>query len=197
MSAPAVGKLDAQDNGDKIGNKFQAPKTQLFALIIDGIFDRNLPWELVLIGVLIAVTLELSGVPSLPFAVGVYLPLASSVPITLGEGNPISARSSRVRGSVDLNPNLTADTRLVDLEGARGLGINAGSVQFSVDPNAGAARSGTLDIAGRRFTVDQDAAPPPPPLPEIAIIERPRWLSYGIVAAMAAAAGAAAILIVR
>jgi flagellin-like hook-associated protein FlgL len=61
------------------------------------------------------------------------LGLASSVPITLGEGNPISARSSRVRGSVDLNPNLTADTRLADLEGARGLGISAGTVQFSVN----------------------------------------------------------------
>lgn len=82
---PAVnGKLDTQDDGTKVPNKFQAPKTQLFALIIDGIFDRNLPWDLVLIGVLIAVTLELSGVPSLPFAVGVYLPLASSVPIFLG-----------------------------------------------------------------------------------------------------------------
>ena len=64
--------------------KFDAPKTQLVALIIDGILDQNLPWDLVMIGVLIAITLELAGVPSLPFAVGVYLPLASSVPIFLG-----------------------------------------------------------------------------------------------------------------
>jgi hypothetical protein len=53
-------------------------------LIIDGILDRRLPWSLVLIGVLIAVTLELSGVASLPFAVGVYLPLAASTPIFAG-----------------------------------------------------------------------------------------------------------------
>jgi putative OPT family oligopeptide transporter len=64
--------------------KYDAPKTQLMALIINGILDRELPWGLVLIGVLIALTLELSGVPALPFAVGVYLPLASSMPIFLG-----------------------------------------------------------------------------------------------------------------
>ncbi len=83
---PAVnGKLTAEDNGNsKKSQKFEAPKTQLFAFIINGLFDKNLPWGLVMIGVLIAVTLELSGVPSLPFAVGVYLPLASSVPIFLG-----------------------------------------------------------------------------------------------------------------
>jgi OPT family oligopeptide transporter len=84
---PAVnGQLKAQDNGEEVSTayKFNAPKTQLFALIIDGIFDRNLPWDLVLIGALIALTLELAGVPSLPFAVGVYLPLAASVPIFVG-----------------------------------------------------------------------------------------------------------------
>ena len=85
---PAVnGKLEFEDSDlDKRTKikRFEAPKTQLVALIIDGILDRNLPWDLVLIGVLIAVTLELAGVPSLPFAVGVYLPLSSSTPIFLG-----------------------------------------------------------------------------------------------------------------
>jgi putative OPT family oligopeptide transporter len=82
---PAVnGTLKTQDNGDPASNKFEAPKTELIALIIDGILDRDLPWGLVLIGVLIAITLELSGVPALPFAVGVYLPLAASVPVFLG-----------------------------------------------------------------------------------------------------------------
>jgi hypothetical protein len=83
---PAInGSLKTADDGtDMKGNKFEAPKTQLVALIINGVFDRDLPWGLVIIGVLIAIVLELSGVPSLPFAVGVYLPLASSVPIFVG-----------------------------------------------------------------------------------------------------------------
>ena len=81
---PAInGQLKTQDD-DTAALKFNAPKTQLVALIIDGIFDRNLPWDLVLIGVLIAVALELAGVPSLPFAVGVYLPIEASMPIFLG-----------------------------------------------------------------------------------------------------------------
>jgi OPT family oligopeptide transporter len=83
---PAInGAVKVQDNGESVESyKFVAPKTQLIGLIINGIFDRNLPWDLVLIGVLIAVTLELSGVPSLPFAVGVYLQLGTSMAIFLG-----------------------------------------------------------------------------------------------------------------
>jgi hypothetical protein len=83
---PAInGRLKKRDDGgDLHANKFSAPKTQLMAKIINGIFDQKLPWGLVLLGVLIAITLELSGVPSLPFAVGVYLPLESSTPIFLG-----------------------------------------------------------------------------------------------------------------
>lgn len=82
---PAVnGTLKTEDGGAKVQYKFDAPKTQLVALIIDGILDRNLPWELVIIGALIAFTVHLCGVSALAFAVGVYLPLSSSVPIFLG-----------------------------------------------------------------------------------------------------------------
>jgi putative OPT family oligopeptide transporter len=64
--------------------KFDAPKASLFALIIDGILTRKLPWSLVLTGVMLAIVMELCGVASLPFAVGVYLPLSTSVPIFCG-----------------------------------------------------------------------------------------------------------------
>ncbi len=64
--------------------KLDAPKASLFALIIDGILTRKLPWSLVLVGVMIALMMELCGVASLPFAVGVYLPLSTSVPIFAG-----------------------------------------------------------------------------------------------------------------
>jgi putative OPT family oligopeptide transporter len=64
--------------------RYPAPKAQLFALIIDGILTRKLPWDLVLVGVCIALMLELCGVSSLPFAVGVYLPISSSAPIFVG-----------------------------------------------------------------------------------------------------------------
>lgn len=64
--------------------KFEAPKATLMSYIIKGILDRQLPWALVLMGVAIAVVLELAGIPSLPFAVGVYLPLSASAPILVG-----------------------------------------------------------------------------------------------------------------
>ncbi len=64
--------------------KFDAPKATLMSYIIKGILDRELPWGLVLFGVMIAVVLEISGVPSLAFAVGVYLPISSTSPIFIG-----------------------------------------------------------------------------------------------------------------
>jgi len=64
--------------------KYDAPKATLMSYIIKGILNQQLPWGLVLLGVMIAIVLEMSGIPSLAFAVGVYLPLSSSSPIFLG-----------------------------------------------------------------------------------------------------------------
>lgn len=77
------GTIRRKDDGTEV-QKFKAPKARLMSLITDGILNQKLPWTLVLLGVSIAVVLELSGVPSLPFAVGVYLPLSSSTPIFAG-----------------------------------------------------------------------------------------------------------------
>jgi putative OPT family oligopeptide transporter len=65
-------------------DKFNAPKAVLISYIIKGILGHKLPWSLVLLGVMIAVTLEMAGIPSLAFAVGVYLPLSSTSPIWAG-----------------------------------------------------------------------------------------------------------------
>jgi hypothetical protein len=59
-------------------SKFDAPKAQLFRLIIDGTLGGSLPWGLVLIGVFLAILMELVGVSSLPFAVGLYLNISTS-----------------------------------------------------------------------------------------------------------------------
>jgi len=64
--------------------KFDAPKATLMSYIIKGILGGQLPWGLVLLGAMIAITLEMSGIPSLAFAVGVYLPLSTSAPIFIG-----------------------------------------------------------------------------------------------------------------
>jgi putative OPT family oligopeptide transporter len=77
------GTVTKRPDGSEV-KKFDAPKATLVSYIIKGILDRKLPWALVLFGVMIAVVLELAGVPSLAFAVGVYLPIATSIPIFVG-----------------------------------------------------------------------------------------------------------------
>ncbi|HYM22770.1 MAG TPA: oligopeptide transporter, OPT family [Vicinamibacterales bacterium] len=68
-----------------IGSKdIAAPQATLMATIIKGLLSHNLPWGLVLVGVFIAVTLELCGIHSLSFAVGSYLPIATTAPIFIG-----------------------------------------------------------------------------------------------------------------
>jgi putative OPT family oligopeptide transporter len=61
-----------------------APQATLMATIIKGLLGQNLPWGLVLVGVFISITLELCGIHSLSFAVGSYLPIATTAPIFAG-----------------------------------------------------------------------------------------------------------------
>ncbi len=72
------------DNGEDAPKEFTAPQPRLFANIIDGILGGTLQWSLIIAGALIAITLELCGVSALPVAVGMYLSLASSMPIFIG-----------------------------------------------------------------------------------------------------------------
>jgi putative OPT family oligopeptide transporter len=65
-------------------NALPAPQATLMATIIKGLLSQNLPWGLVLVGVFISVTLELCGIHSLSFAVGSYLPIATTAPIFAG-----------------------------------------------------------------------------------------------------------------
>lgn len=64
--------------------KLPAPQAALMATVIKGLLSQNLPWGLVIVGMGIALVMELSGVRSLPFAVGAYLPLSVSTPIFVG-----------------------------------------------------------------------------------------------------------------
>jgi putative OPT family oligopeptide transporter len=69
---------------DPVRLKFKAPKTEVMGLIVNGLLNAKLKWAPVLIGAFLAVALELCGVSSLAFAVGVYIPMSASTPIFLG-----------------------------------------------------------------------------------------------------------------
>src|SRR5215212_4256999 len=77
------GVLKKDENGNEL-ERFDAPKATLMSYIIKGVLGQNLPWGLVILGAMLAVVLEVSGVPSLAFAVGIYLPISTSAPIFVG-----------------------------------------------------------------------------------------------------------------
>jgi putative OPT family oligopeptide transporter len=71
--------------GHAIGSEdFPAPQATLMATIIQGLLAQDLPWGLIFAGMFIAVVVELCGVRSLSFAVGLYLPLSTTLPIFVG-----------------------------------------------------------------------------------------------------------------
>lgn len=77
-------EMRAQGIEHAIGEKFNAPQATLMATLIKGLLSFNLDWQFVLVGLFIAITMELCGVKSLSFAVGLYLPLSTTLPIWIG-----------------------------------------------------------------------------------------------------------------
>jgi putative OPT family oligopeptide transporter len=65
-------------------NALLSPQANLMKLLVQGVVDQELPWPLILTGMAAALVVELLGIPSLPFAVGLYLPLSLSTPIMAG-----------------------------------------------------------------------------------------------------------------
>jgi putative OPT family oligopeptide transporter len=84
LSDPGINGVITERPGGGHVDKYNAPKATLMSYIIKGILSGQLPWGLVLLGVFIAIVLELAGIPSLAFAVGVYLPISTSAPIFVG-----------------------------------------------------------------------------------------------------------------
>ncbi|MDR0793747.1 MAG: OPT/YSL family transporter [Chitinophagaceae bacterium] len=69
----------------KIGTEtYPAPQGTLMATLIKGILSFNLDWQFVLVGVFIAIVMELCGIKALSFAIGIYLPLSTTLPIAIG-----------------------------------------------------------------------------------------------------------------
>ena len=122
---PIAQESDTMDNGEKAPKSFSAPQPQLFALITEGILGGKLEWGLVIIGVLIAIAVQLAGVSALPFAVGMYLPLGTSTAIFIGgmlrlaadkaRGKPISEAESETSSGVLLSSGYIAGGTLIGL----------------------------------------------------------------------------------
>jgi OPT family oligopeptide transporter len=86
-------EMAAQNIQHAIGtDKYPAPQGTLMATLIKGILSFNLDWQFVLVGVAIAIVMELCGIKALSFAIGLYLPLSTTLPIFIG---------GAIRGVVD------------------------------------------------------------------------------------------------
>jgi len=133
-----------------------APQATLMKLVVEGIFDNALPWGLVFIGVGISIVIELLKIPSLPFAVGVYLPLSTTFSVFLGgmlrkfmesrAANEDEKASRREKG-------ILFGSGLVGGEGLLGVAIAAavfiqGKAPEGFDVNYGAIMEFALGITG-------------------------------------------------
>nr|WP_232335170.1 MULTISPECIES: oligopeptide transporter, OPT family [Thermoactinomyces] len=73
------------DQAYEIGSEaLPAPKAMLMKIIVEGLMQGNLPWELIIMGAALAITIEFLGINSLTVAVGFYLPISISAPIMVG-----------------------------------------------------------------------------------------------------------------
>ncbi len=142
------GAFNKRPDGSEV-RKYDAPKAVLMSYIIKGILDQQLPWALVIFGVMIAIILEMAGVPSLPFAVGVYLPLSSSAPIFVG---------GMVRWLVDRRRNKTAEFANASEEERTAAGDRSPGVLLASGYIAGGALAGILIAFTAGVLTDFDKA---------------------------------------
>ena len=126
-----------------------APQATLMSTIIKGLLSQNLPWGLVLVGVFIAITLELCGIHSLSFAVGSYLPIGTTAPIFAG---------GLVRAYVETKTGTTEESE-----------VGSGTL-FSSGLIAGGSLAGILYaiLFGRGIVPEADG---PNPLAPIAVLQ--------------------------
>jgi putative OPT family oligopeptide transporter len=81
---PQTGKIEIQWIHGIGSEKASAPQARLMATVINGILTRKLPWGLILLGVFLVIAVELLGIRSLSFAVGFYIPMATTLAIFCG-----------------------------------------------------------------------------------------------------------------
>lgn len=80
----ATRRIEFQQRVGIGSERLPAPQAVLMSTVINGILRQSLPWRLVLLGVFVVVVMELCGIKSLAFAVGSYLPIATTAPIFCG-----------------------------------------------------------------------------------------------------------------
>ena len=130
--------------------RFPAPQGTLMATLIKGLLAQNLDWQFVLVGVFSAITIQLCGVSALSFAVGLYLPLSTTLPIFAGGAlRGLVDRANGVKGAghggdEDLGPGNLFATGLV--AGGALAGVAVAMVVALSENRAEAGSTGLKDL---------------------------------------------------
>ncbi len=119
------------------GPELAAPQANMMKLVVDGIIDQSIPWSLVLVGVGITLVIHFLKLPTLAFAVGVYLPLATMLPVFVGGliRRIVERKSAGDKGLLQTRreSGILFGSGLVGGEGLMGVGI-AGYAFFAGRP---------------------------------------------------------------
>ncbi len=104
------GTLYLLDAGFGFGSaELAAPQATLMKMIIEGVMSAELPWNLVLVGALIAVVVEIIGIPVLPFAIGIYLPVQLNACIMVGGIIRLVFDKMKFKGNEEKKKEVTND----------------------------------------------------------------------------------------
>jgi hypothetical protein len=123
---PATGNIERQWVPGIGSDKAPAPQANLMATVVNGIIDRRLPWNLVLIGVFIVIGVELLGIRSLSFAVGFYISIATTLAIFTGGivrwiVDRAAAKAGETKDESDVSPGSLYASGLIAAGGVVGL----------------------------------------------------------------------------
>ncbi|WP_243344300.1 oligopeptide transporter, OPT family [Anaerococcus sp. AGMB09787] len=130
------------------GAELPAPQATLMKLIVEGVMDGNLPWNLVIIGVFIAIMAELVGISVLPFAIGLYLPLSTSTGIMVGGIVRLIIDKVKSKSSEEKEAAITSGTLysagLIAGEGLMGIILAV----FALIPIGASTLADKIDLSG-------------------------------------------------
>lgn len=126
-----------------------APQAMLMKMIIEGVMDSNLPWGLVFIGVFLAVAAQVVGIPVLPFAIGVYLPVQLNACIMVGglirlAFDKMKNKEKKEKEAI-INDGVLYCSGMIAGEGLVGILLAV----FALIPVGASTLSGVIDLSGK------------------------------------------------
>ncbi len=126
-----------------------APQAMLMKMIIEGVMDSNLPWGLVFIGVFLAVAAQVVGIPVLPFAIGVYLPVQLNACIMVGglirlAFDKMKNKEKKEKEAI-INDGVLYCSGMIAGEGLVGILLAV----FALIPVGANTLSGVIDLSGK------------------------------------------------